>query len=63
MSATTKADNKWAVKVFSLGIVTGIIALLLSKAFPRYWAPIVYGACGVIFYLMIRIAGEIELKK
>ncbi len=63
MSATTKANNKWAAKVFSLGIVTGILALILSRAYPRYWAPIVYGACGVIFYLMIRIAREIEWKK
>ncbi len=63
MSATTKADDKWAGKIFSLGIVTGILALILSHAYPRYWAPIIYGACGVILYLMIRIARETEWKE
>ncbi len=63
MSPTPKANNRWAGKIFSLGIITGILALTLSHAYPQYLAPIVYGACGVIFYLMIRITREIEWKK
>jgi hypothetical protein len=63
MFGKTKADIKWGTKIFSLGISTWVLALILLKAYPRYWMPIVYASCGFMLYLMILTVRKIDWKK
>jgi hypothetical protein len=63
MFRITNADIKWGIKIFSLGIASGVLALILSSIYPHYWAAIVYTACGFIIYLMILTVRKIEWKK
>ncbi|MGB8218714.1 MAG: hypothetical protein WCE94_15555 [Candidatus Methanoperedens sp.] len=63
MFGITKADIKWGIKVYSLGILSSFLAIFLSHTYPDYWVAIVYANSGFIIYLMLLTARKIEWKK
>jgi hypothetical protein len=60
MFRITKADIKWGIKIYSLGISSSILALILSSIYTAYWVAIISANCGFIIYLIHLTARKIE---
>jgi hypothetical protein len=63
MFRITKADIKWGIKIYSLGISSSVLALILSSIYPPYWVAIISANSGFIIYLILLTARKIEWKK